>query len=338
MQYQKRPRVRLITVTATTLLMSVSAVAAPPSPFEAVPDSDSVLSILEPTPVGCRWWRNDSVSAHQQLLFEFDHPCKLTIAWSPNGRRAIVASSQERGTRAWVMEESGAVRALPSPPKGEIWEVGVDQSGGITALTYEPKHCGESEDESEEDACATQSEGLARAYVLDAKRRWKLLETTKSSITESDGSQGADPEVFRHKFAFGPTTSGQLDLPPEGMPVAAPELSERLKTHWPTDPDDGPSEWRQLPTESPVCVQLRFRGHSDEDPLAWTQHAVFVKPDELVDLEPEELNLVRARGPFVLAVRLDDPKLRHEARLYDVRTRRILYSSHDARVFFWPKL
>lgn len=344
-------------------------VAAAPAPavvpkrsaLEAVPASQSVLSLFEPVKDGCDWKRVDPVAKTSAVVASFPGSCVgARVAWSKDGAKAAVwfdpklvqtasiggseigapgypdeAPDEKAKPRLFsVTPATGQAQALPLPafaledfgvgPAGEVLVLSLDEvddaavKAGTTTVDGEPFKL-----EPVEDGLVA----LAFAWRLE-RGAWARVETAQTTTGwdygRGVGQLAVNETLGARSTELLRTLAGALDGPDAAT-------LEKLKG---LAPAVGEGDWAVL-------------GPFGERAFVWTVMGEFPHTTGHLVFEAEpaskatgagftagELVAVKREGPFVL---LSSGHAGAHPRLYDARTKALLFSSDTARAAtFWP--
>jgi hypothetical protein len=294
--------------------------------FDVVPDSPSVLSVVEKVGPKCTWSRFDPVARKRSVVLETEE-CPEEIAWSHDGRKALgrVAVTEENGHL--MLYDLATRKVLPTRPPGRDVVFGFDSKGQAWALTFESAPDADAKVLTWQGKKFAVEEGyiglpgLAHSWRLDAKGEWKHVDV-KVSSGEACDTMGQ--HVFPIERDFGFDTAHHL----EGSPTSGPELKEQdpvlaqlnKATAGEPESDEDPATWYQLPTAIPgVYARVGSNDGKIGAPVAWA----FTEGDQVRVLPTGALMY---RGNFVLAA----------DSLYDLRTHKPLFRNAPGTFAFWP--
>lgn len=341
---------------------------APPEPAASSPTAPTPtgqsLVMLTPVEQGCALRRLNIDSGASADLALFSQGCVGgRVYWAPDASRALIwfdpATVYSHGygsataSKPRYVEETpdpnavsrfllvtvatGEVRTLPAPTgPGEINRVGLDGSGRVLALTLENLEDGRIVDgavqvDGQAIAIPQDQEGLpALAHALSLEgERWKRIE---SAATTTGWDYAGGTGVLPAARGLG-QSSVELLSSRGGLEPLLPEQAAVLATQRPANLGSDDGEWgRTLNEGAPLFVwQVVGEFTHFTGLMRWGE-----SPAPLPGLEFTDGELVglQIRGPLILVA---GSVVGTHPRLYDARTRRLVFSSDEARaVTFWP--
>jgi hypothetical protein len=323
------------------------------------PTAPSTLSVFEPEGPNCEWRQVEPVSGTKVVLASFRGACVgARVSFSPDASKAVVwfdpthvqragfsssnaskpgfpdeTSDETASARAFVVstrKQQQEVLPLPSVPKAELRELGVDAKGAVLALLEEalPEGAkGTIESGGEKFDLSTVSEGipvLVHAYRRSGEQ-WVRVET-KLSTTGWDYGLGV--QALEAHQALGPRS---IDLAAAHAQGDSADL-EALRALTPKGAGAEDGSWI-------------FVGAGGARLYVWEVTAEFAYTTGLlagVDAKPlpklgftdGDLVAIRTSGPHVLVTAAD---VGTHPRLYQYPSAKLVFSSDTARaVTFWP--
>ncbi|HEX8823742.1 MAG TPA: hypothetical protein VF794_27720, partial [Archangium sp.] len=249
-----------------------------------------------------------------------------------------------------VMLASGEVRSVPFPPEeGEVRDIGYDAQGlvarALHPLTEEQQLQGSVILDGQELSFDPEQEGLpalAFAYRLGAQGQWKRVEV-KASSEGSDLSLGISALELAPQ---GPDSTGLLSSQPDGdsdeptpvqvarlLPFVPAPLVEKVKAEGMPEDSVG---WVRDTTPAGAFYVWQVTGDTPHT----TGHLVLESGEQLhpvkeLGFTDGDVVAINTQGPFLLVA---SQRAGTHPRLYDVRTRALVFRSDAARaVTFWPR-
>ncbi len=341
------------------------APAAPATPEPAAPaPTGQSLVMLAPVEQGCALRRLNIDSGASADLALFSQGCVGgRVYWAPDASRALVwfdpravythgygsanasppryeAETPDFATASrflLVTLATGEVRELPAPAgPGELERVGLDGGGRILALTLESLEedrivGGAVQVDGQAVAIPEGEEGLpALAHALSLEgEAWRRIE---SAATTTGWDYAGGTGVLQAARGLG-QSSVELLSSRGGLEPLLPEQAVVLATQRPANlgPDDG--EWGRTLNEGAPLFAWQVVGEFTHFTglMRWGEPPAPLPGLEFTDGELVGLQL---RGPLILVA---GSEVGTHPRLYDARTRRLVFSSDEARaVTFWP--
>lgn len=352
-----------------------AAQAAAPAPKPAAPTpaaiSDATLSYLEDSPdKKCRWVQH-TPPAEPRTVFTFATDCSsVSLAWSADGREALVFSSGSRKPDVWRVDlATGKGTPLASlPSRGSFGTIGFDAQGRPVALmdelymegsdtppTLKVEETGTGEDAKKEFVFEGQRyelamdgiPGLSHAFRLEGGK-WTRFET-KSSSYEWDYAAG-----YRALEAFDAMASTAEKLQaherelakdvPEDSPDAAALRAVRGSSGTGSEAEgegeadtDNAGSWKQLETAAGPL----YLWEDESNELPSLTGPVRIRGDQGL-VEPAGLAItgglsVDVRGDLVLLGYTEESG-KPVTRLWNAKTKALLVTLFNKNVVtFWPR-
>jgi len=349
---------------------------APRNALDAVPLTESTLSLLEPQEGRCQWVRLDPGEGKRAVVASFDGDCKgARVAWSADGKKGLVwfdpdcvqaagysadtasppGHPDEQATPGAtprlfeVTFASGEVRKVSFPQvEGEVRDLGY-RGEEVVALALQSLSPEQAEAKTVVDGkpvSVPQGEGqpgLAQVYRLESDGAWKRVEV-KGTREGAEGAPGLG--ALTAASALGPRSVERLDstLRDEGPEPTGEQLAKLLPWVPPglleTVKTDGMPEgnrWAHGVTPAGAFYVWQVTG----DALHNTGHLVLERGGEYVPVKDlgftdGRLVSVTSQGRFLLVA---SERAGTHPRLYDLRTGKRTFSADTARATtFWPKL
>jgi hypothetical protein len=337
---QRRPT--FATVAALVLVAPLRLAASDRAGSPA--DAASTLSVLQDAGAECHWFRWDPVAGRQQQVARFDFKCDFpSLAWSYDGRRALVMLSKEPKDTAspwisklWLVDlEKGTQQPLKLPPSGRVDRIGFDRNGVAHALTLE--------DAAEETAGAE----TPPVHFL----RWK-----GQNVVRPAEFKGAGEPCLAHDFTL--TLAGEWRHDDVRYTRTGSRLSPRTEV-LPVAKELGPTSWDVdfalfpwVEVDDPTVKTTLEGVQASTDDRRWMrlgqiQPPVFGLVDDsitpanvgdIVVLDGSKVRVISKAEHGVAYVRM--PYLlidRQATQLYDLRASRVVWSRDGLhQAIFWP--
>jgi hypothetical protein len=329
--------------------------------------SDATLSLVEPAEGRCQWVRLDPVAKRREVLAAIEGPCEgALVAFQKGGPKALfrfdpyaVYSSsygapglpktgfpEEKpieGMKPRLYEVDGAtgkVQALPEPAPGQLEDFGYNPKGEAIALTGEtsdPKIVKEGgkeflEFEGKKYPVNEGGEGLPQivhAFRLNGTS-WELIET-KASNSGADYSIGV--RALDASSDLAERTPDLLTPHTGGDEIKQPALLAKLTAILPAEDRD---VWVSLTdAAAPVYVyQVSGEFIYSTGVVRFQDGESLVAPAELGYTQADFIAAL-SRGDYLL---IAASRIGAHPRLYNVKTRELVYKSDTARAAaFWPR-
>ena len=352
----------LLTVAVPTALLAgaAGAQAMPLAQRPAIAVRDATLSELVNAGGGCEWRRVDPVSGKVELLARFSGvSCEgADVSFSPaHDAAAILFPEGDDGAppRAWRLDTlTSTLAELAPPPSGALQQLAYDGDGGLVALTLDTAELavgaesvtranGWLEFEGHRYDVPPQYPGiatLAHAWRFGDDDEWTLTETAGTTVQACDAP---GEKVLDAARTLAPDSLRALLAPDDvGDPVRSAALAAALEPfapHKEKQVPDGP-DWleREMPASESDTTSIIVAQEMDESAYATTPVLFVDASDRLTPAEGLERGRVivtPVRGHWLLVT---DAFTGARPRLYDLRTRKLVWSSEDAvGVVFWPR-
>lgn len=324
------------------------------NPLEAVPHTDTTLSLFEQHGPTCDWVREDPLAHKRAVVARLTGSCDfIGLVWSPDRQRALVRLGDvvSGQPRIWEVEvATGRSVELPPVPvgAGTLEELGYDAAGTAWLITTQQSRNGVPavmEYAGRKYPRPTNTEqtpsALGHAFSWDAaKKQWKHVEANWITIGEQTGWKFDMSGLSSSAKLVERASRTVLDYPAMGFFDEADDaaVAEQLWNASGEDPESSPCEtsWWRLRIEQ---VELHSRMCCDDvcgyaGPLMVRTGKGFSR----LKLGRRKSDLALAtnltlRGPYLLA----SERGAKAPVLVDLRTKKAVFDAPGASfAVFWP--